>query len=176
MPKNKKLHVIGVVIFLLTPFTINSAFATPGTGGYSVDVTSCITGTPTLGTVPSDVVADPIIAGGSNTTALGEYVVNFSCNSVAKKVNISMTDLINADSVEIPFEGITYQAAIPAWLGANGTANRPALSMGTDAVEGIELTPVLASTKATWIPSLTVQVPSNQAIGTYTSTITTAFI
>jgi hypothetical protein len=48
--------------------------------------------------------------------------------------------------------------------------------MGTDALEGIELTPVLASTKATWIPSLTVQVPSNQAIGTYTSTITTAFI
>jgi hypothetical protein len=176
MPKNKKLHVIGVVIFLSTPFTINSAFATPGTGGYSVDVTSCITGTPTLGTVPSDVVADPIIAGGSNTTALGEYVVNFSCNSVAKKVYISMTDLTNADSVDIPFAGITYQAAIPAWLGANGTANRPALNMSTDSVEGIELTPVLASTKATWIPSLTVQVPSNQAVGTYTSTITTAFI
>jgi hypothetical protein len=176
MPKNKKLHVIGVVIFLLTPFTINSALATPPGGGYSVNVTSCETGTPTLGTTPDDVTADPIIAGGSNTTALGEYVVNFSCNSVAKKVYISMTDLTNADSVDIPFAGITYQAAIPAWLGANGTANRPALSMSTNSTEGIELTPVLASTKATWIPSLTVQVPSNQAIGTYTSTITTAFI
>ena len=176
MPKNKKLHVIGVVIFLSTPFTINSAFATPGTGGYSVDVTSCEIGTPTLGTVPVDVEADPIIAGGSNTTALGEYVVNFSCNSIAKKVFISMTNLTKGASVDIPFEGITYQAAIPAWLGANGTANRPALNMSNESTEGIELTPVLASTKATWIPSLTVQVPSNQAIGTYTSTITTAFI
>ena len=176
MPKNKKLHVIGVVIFLLTPFTINSALATAPDGGYSVNVTSCTIGTPTLGTTPVGVTADPIIAGGSNTTALGEYVVNFSCNSIAKKVYISMTNLTKGASVDIPFAGITYQAAIPAWLGANGTANRPALNMSNESTEGIELTPVLASTQATWIPSLTVQVPSNQAIGTYTSTITTAFI
>ena len=178
MLKNKKLYVIGLVIFLLTPFTINSAFATPGTGGYEVDVTSCDTGTPTLGSVPTDVDAGAIIAGGSNTTALGDYVVNFSCNNAAKKVYISMTALTNTASpgVEIPFSGITYQAAIPAWLGANGTATRPALTMSAEATEGLELTPVLASTRATWIPSLTVQVPSDQATGTYTSTITTAFI
>ena len=176
MLKNKKLYVIGLVIFLLTPFTINSAFATPGTGGYSVDVTSCTPGTPTLGSVPTDVVASPIIAGGSNTTALGDYIVNFSCNNAAKKVYISMTALTKGGEVDIPFSGITYQAAIPAWLGANGAATRPALTMSADSTEGLELTPVLASTRATWIPSLTVQVPSDQATGTYTSTITTAFI
>ena len=155
---------------------MNSALATPGTGGYSVDVTSCTPGTPTLGSVPTDVVASPIIAGGSNTTALGDYVVNFSCNNAAKKVYISMTALTKGSGVDIPFSGITYQAAIPAWLGANGTATRPALAMSADSTEGLELTPVLASTRATWIPSLTVQVPSDQATGTYTSTITTSFI
>jgi hypothetical protein len=48
--------------------------------------------------------------------------------------------------------------------------------MSADPAEGLVLTPILASTKATWIPSLTVVVPADQAVGTYTSTITTAAV
>ena len=174
MLKNKKLYAIGLVIFLLTPFTINSAFATPGTGGYSVQVTSCTRSGPTLGTVPTDVTAAAIIAGGSNTTALGSYSVNFDCDDTALTVSVSMTALSKGSGDPIPFTGITYQAAIPSWLGADASATRPALIMSASPQTGLSLTPVLASTKATWIPSLTVSVPSNQAIGTYTSTITTS--
>ena len=174
MLKNKKLYAIGLVIFLLTPFTINSAFATPGTGGYSVEVTSCTKSGPSLGTIPTDVTAAAIIAGGSNTTALGSYFVNFDCDSTPLTVSVSMTSLSRGSGDPIPFSGITYQAAIPAWLGADASATRPALIMSASAQTGLTLTPVLASTKATWIPSLTVVVPSGQAIGTYTSTITTS--
>jgi hypothetical protein len=173
MPKNKKLYAIGLVIFLLTPFTINSAYA-DGTGGYSVQVTSCTRSGPTLGTIPVDVTAAAIIAGGSNTTALGSYFVNFDCDSTPLTVSVSMTSLSRGSGDPIPFSGITYQAAIPAWLGADASATRPALIMSADAQTGLTLTPVLASTQATWIPSLTVVVPSGQAIGTYTSTITTS--
>ena len=173
MLKNKKLYAIGLVIFLLTPFTINSAYA-DGTGGYSVQVTSCAKSGPTLGAIPTDVTALPIIAGGSNTTALGSYYVNFDCDDTALTVSVSMTALSKGSGDPIPFSGITYQAAIPAWLGADASATRPALIMSASAQTGISLTPVLASTRATWIPSLTVAVPSNQANGTYTSTITTS--
>ena len=171
MLKNKKLYVIGLVIFLLTPFTINSAFAN---GGYSVQVTSCSKSGPTLGTIPTDVTAAAIIAGGSNTTALGSYFVNFDCDTTPLTVSVSMTALSTGSGDPIPFSGITYQAAIPAWLGADASATRPALIMSASAQTGLTLTPTLASTKATWIPSLTVVVPSGQAIGTYTSTITTS--
>ena len=174
MLKNKKLYVIGLVIFLLTPFTMNSALATPPTGGYSVEVTSCTKSGPTLGAIPSDVTAAAIIAGGSNTTALGNYFVNFDCDDTELTVSVSMTALTKGSGVNIPFAGITYQAAIPAWLGADATATRPAVVMSASSQTGISLTPVLASTKATWIPSLTVAVPANQAIGTYTSVITTS--
>jgi hypothetical protein len=175
MPKNKKLYAIGLVIFLLTPFTINSAYA-DGTGGYTVQVTSCIKSGPTLGAIPTDVTAAAIIAGGSNTTALGSYYVDFDCDDTPLTVSVSMTALSkgSGDPDPIPFSSITYQAAIPAWLGADASATRPALIMSASAQTGLLLTPMLASTKATWIPSLTVAVPSNQAIGTYTSTITTS--
>ena len=85
-----------------------------------------------------------------------------------------MTALTKGSDVNIPFSGITYQAAIPAWLGADASATRPALVMSATSQTGLSLTPVLASTKATWIPSLTVVVPSAQAVGIYTSTITTS--
>ena len=174
MLKNKKLYVIGLVIFLLTPFTMNSALATEGIGGYSVEVTSCTKSGPTLGAVPTDVAALPIIAGGSNTTALGNYFVNFDCDDTELTVSVSMTALTKGSDVNIPFAGITYQAAIPAWLGADASATRPALVMSETNQTGLSLTPVLASTKASWIPSLTVVVPSAQAVGIYTSTITTS--
>jgi len=174
MLKNKKLYAIGLVIFLLTPFTINSAFATPGHGGYSVDVTSCTKSGPALGTIPTDVTAAAIIAGGSNTTALGSYYVDFDCDNTQLTVSVSMTALSKGSGDPIPFTGITYQAAIPSWIGADASATRPALVMSASAQTGLTLTPVLASTKATWIPSLTVSVPANQAVGTYTSTLTTS--
>ena len=174
MLKNKRLYVIGLVIFLLTPFTMNSALATAGTGGYSVEVTSCTKSGPSLGTIPTDVTAAAIIAGGSNTTALGSYYVDFNCDSTPLTVSVSMTALTKGEEVDIPFAGITYQAAIPAWLGADATATRPALIMSASAQTGLTLTPVLASTKATWIPSLTVAVPATQAIGPYTAVITTS--
>ena len=162
MLKNKKLYVIGLVIFLLTPFTMNSALATPGNGGYSVEVTSCTKSGPTLGAIPSDVTAAAIIAGGSNTTALGDYFVNFDCDDTELTVSVSMTALTKGSDVNIPFSGITYQAAIPAWLGADASATRPAVVMSASSQTGISLTP------------LTVAVPANQAIGTYTSVITTS--
>ena len=174
MLKNKKLYAIGLVIFLLTPFTINSAFATAPRGGYSVDVTSCTKTGPTLGTIPTAVTAAAIIAGGSNTTALGSYWVDFNCDNTQLTVSVSMSALSNAAEEAIPFTGITYQAAIPSWLGADASATRPALVMSASAQTGLTLTPVLASTKATWIPSLTVAVPADQAVGTYTSTLTTS--
>ena len=174
MLKNRKLYAIGLVIFLLTPFTINSAFATPSNGGYSVEVTSCTKSGPTLGAIPTAVTASAIIAGGSNTTALGSYYVDFDCDNTELTVSVSMTSLTKGSGDPIPFTGITYQAAIPSWLGADASATRPALVMSASAQTGLTLTPVLASTKATWIPSLTVSVPANQAIGTYTSTLTTS--
>jgi hypothetical protein len=175
MLKNKKLYAIGLVIFLLTPFTINSAFATDlPNGGFSVQVTSCTQTGPTLGTIPGPVTASPIIAGGSNTTALGSYYVDFYCDSTPLTVSVSMTSLSQGVGDPIPFTGITYQAAIPSWLGADASASRPELMMSASAQTGMTLTPQLASTKATWIPSLTVSVPAGQAIGTYTSTLTTS--
>jgi hypothetical protein len=175
MLKNKKIYITSLVILLVTPFTINSALAI-GEGGFSIDVTSCTKSGPTLGTIPTTVTAAGVIAGGSNTTALGSYVVDFDCDSTALTINVSMSALTKGSGVNIPFSGITYQSAIPAWLGANGTASRPALVMSADPAEGLVLTPILASTKATWIPSLTVVVPADQAVGTYTSTITTAAV
>jgi hypothetical protein len=175
MLKNKKLYAIGLVIFLLTPFTINSAFA-DSPGAFSVQVTSCTKSGPTLGTIPDPVTASPIIAGGSNTTALGSYYVDFNCDSTELTVYVSMTSLSQGSGDPIPFTGITYQAAIPSWLGADASATRPALVMSQSPQTGITLTPQLASTKATWIPSLTVSVPAGQAIGTYTSILTTSVV
>ena len=176
MLKNKKIYITSLVILLVTPFTINSALATPDTGGFSIDVTSCVRSGPTLGVIPNNITAAGVIAGGSNTTALGSYVVDFDCDSTALTINVSMSALTKGSGVDIPFSGITYQSAIPAWLGANGTASRPALTMSASPAEGLVLTPTLASTKATWIPSLTVVVPADQPVGTYTSTITTAAV
>ena len=175
MLKNKKLYAIGLVIFLLTPFTINSAFATDN-GAFSVQVTSCSKTGPTLGTIPGLVTASPIIAGGSNTTALGSYYVDFNCDTTPLTVSVSMTSLSKESGDYITFTGITYQAAIPSWVGADASANRPALVMSESPQTGITLTPQLASTRATWIPSLTVSVPAGQAIGTYTSTLTTSIV
>jgi hypothetical protein len=176
MLKNKKIYITSLVILLVTPFTINSALATSPTGGFSIDVTSCTKSGPTLGAIPTDVEAAGVIAGGSNTTALGSYHVDFDCDSSPLTINVSMSTLTNGSDVDIPFSGITYQSAIPAWLGANGTASRPALVMSATPTVGLVLTPILASTKATWIPSLTVVVPADQAVGTYTSTITTSAV
>ena len=175
MLKNKKLYAIGLVIFLLTPFTINSAFASDP-GGFSVQVTSCSKTGPTLGTIPGLVTASPIIAGGSNTTALGSYYVDFNCDTTPLTVSVSMTSLSRGTGDPIPFAGITYQAAIPSCVGADASATRPELLMSATPQSGMTLTPQLASTRATWIPSLTVSVPAGQAIGTYTSTLTTSIV
>jgi len=85
-----------------------------------------------------------------------------------------MTSLSKDGGEYIPFTGITYQAAIPSWVGADASNTRPELVMSASAQTGMTLTPQLASTRATWIPSLTVSVPAGQAIGTYTSVLTTS--
>ncbi len=152
MLKNKKIYITSLVILLVTPFTINSALATPPTGGFSIDVTSCTKSGPTLGTIPNNITAAGVIAGGSNTTALGSYVVDFDCDNTALTINVSMSALTKGSGVDIPFSGITYQSAIPAWLGANGTATRPALVMSATPTLQLQLF------KKQWLTTLRVVV------------------
>ena len=179
--KKKKILILAAAL-LLMPFLTNSTFADeqqdytiPVTAGDGLNDDCGISGY-TLNITNPSIVASSTQTGATRISQLGTHTLVLCKYTVLLSVYINMDNLVDASLLNlIPKENVTYT---PGTLLIAGTTMD---SLGTPGLLNTELpawemTPVLGTTSATWQPTLSVAVPSDAAVGTYTTTIYTSVV
>ena len=179
--KKKKILILAAAL-LLMPFLTNSTFADeqqdytiPVTAGDGLNDDCGISGY-TLNITNPSIVASSTQTGATRISQLGTHTLVLCKYTSLVSVYINMNDLVDASLLNlIPKENVTYT---PGTLLIAGTTME---SLGTPGLLDTELpawemTPVLGTTSATWQPTLSVAVPSDATVGTYTTTIYTSVV
>ena len=179
--KKKKILILAAAL-LLMPFLTNSTFADeqqdytiPVTAGDGLNDDCGISGY-TLNITNPSIVASSTQTGATRISQLGTHTLVLCKYTVLLSVYINMDNLVDASLLNlIPKENVTYT---PGTLLIAGTTME---SLGTPGLLDTELpawemTPVLGTTSATWQPTLSVAIPSNAVVGTYTTTIYTSVV
>ena len=178
--KKKKILILAAAL-LLMPFLTNSTFADvqqdytiPVTAGDGLNDDCGISGY-TLNITNPSIAASSTQTGATRISQLGTHTLVLCKYTVLLSVYINMDNLVDTSLNDIPKENVTYT---PGTLLIAGTTMD---SLGTPGLLNTELpawemTPVLGTTSATWQPTLSVAVPSDAAVGTYTTTIYTSVV
>jgi hypothetical protein len=184
MPEKKKKILILAAALLLMPFLTNSTFALDEESqSYTIPVTAgdglnddC--GTPgfNLNLTNATITASSTQTGATRTSPLGTHTLLICKYTSAISVSITMLALTHTnlvDSISNTYATYNPGTLLIAGTTMTATSDTGALDAGLVAWD---MTPVIGTTSATWQPTLSVAVPSDAAVGDYTSTIYTSVV
>ena len=181
--KKKKILILAAAL-LLMPFLTNSTFADDTQSqGYTIPVTAgdglnddCGTSGYILNITNPSILASSTQTGATRISQLGTHTLVLCKYTVLLSVYINMDNLVDASLLNlIPKENVTYTPGTLLIAGTTMEALGTAGLLDTE-LPAWDMTPVLGTTSATWQPTLSVAVPSDAAVGTYTTTIYTSVV